>query len=58
MSVPSVSRALGLNSKKNWTIRGCCAVTGEGLENVLVDAGDIIRRNEVENKKKYQMIKT
>ena len=54
-SVASISRILGSNSRNNWTIKGCCAVTGEGLENVLLDAGDVITKNNEKQKKSMKV---
>ena len=54
-SVASISRILGSNSRNNWTIKGCCAVTGEGLENVLFAAGDLISKNNEKQKKSMKV---
>ena len=53
VSETSLTKFLGLSDSYPglWTVRECCAVTGEGLENVLDEASELIKNTTTKLKK-------
>ena len=51
-----MTKFLGLSDSEPelWTISECCAVTGEGLENVLDDASELIKNAARLKKEKFK----
>ena len=51
-----MTKFLGLSDfePELWTIRECCAVTGEGLENVLDEASKLIKNATRLKKEKFK----
>lgn len=56
ISETSLTKFLGLSDSEPrlWTVRECCAVTGEGLENVLDEASKLIKNAARLKKEKFK----
>ena len=56
ISETSLTKFLGLSDSEPglWTVRECCAVTGEGLENVLDEASKLIKNVARLKKEKFK----
>ena len=56
ISATSLTKFLGLDDSHRglWSVRECCAVTGEGLENVLDEASKLIKNAKRLKKEKFK----